>query len=293
MRTISAEFMLQTGNELGESPVWKPEEGALYWVDCVRRELLRNKPGEPDIKRWSLKRQPGSFAFCAASRVLLASRTGMGIFDLVTGLESNIDTGPFDPSKERFNDGKCDARGRFWTGTMDRALSQPVGSLYCIDHDLTVRRVDSECVTLSNGIAWSPDSSTMYLCDSRPGRVLRYDFDLESGTVRNRRVFIEFSGQPGRPDGCAVDSEGGLWVAEIGAGRVARYDPSGRLERVVSLPVSRPTSVAFGGVRLDTLYITSMVHEPTREQEPLAGALFVAHPGVSGVPMTSFSLQAG
>jgi sugar lactone lactonase YvrE len=293
MRTISAEFMLHTGNELAEGPVWIPEEGALYWVDCVRRELLRNIPGEPGIKRWNLRRQPGSFAFCAASRVLLASRTGIGIFDLVTGLESNIDAGPFDPSAERFNDGKCDARGRFWTGTMDRALSQPVGSLYCVDPDLTVRRVDSEFATLSNGIAWSPDSSTMYLCDSRPGRVLRYDFDLESGTVRNRRVFIEFSGQPGRPDGCAVDSEGGLWVAEIGAGRVARYDPSGRLERVVSLPVSRPTSVAFGGVRLDTLYITSMVHEPTREQEPLAGALFVAHPGVSGVPMTSFSLQAG
>jgi sugar lactone lactonase YvrE len=293
MRTIPAECLLQAGNELGESPVWNPEEGALYWVDCVRRELLRNVPGEPDFKRWGLQRQPGSFAFCTDSRLLLASRTGMGIFDLATGLESDIKTGQFDPSKERFNDGKCDARGRFWTGTMDRALSQPVGSLYCVDPDLAVRRVDSEFMTLSNGIAWSPDSSTMYLCDSRPGAVWRYDFDLDHGTVRNRRVFIDFSGQAGRPDGCAMDSEGGLWVAEIGAGRVARYDPSGQLERIVTVPVSRPTSVAFGGVRLDTLYITSMVHQPTREQEPLAGALFVADPGVNGFPLAQFSQQAG
>jgi L-arabinonolactonase len=289
MRTIPAECLLQAGNELGEGPVWNVEEGALYWVDCLRRELLRNVPGERDIKRWSLKRQPGSFAFCSASQLLLASRTGIGMFDLATGQESNIAAGQFDASKERFNDGKCDARGRFWTGTMDRALSRPVGSLYCVGGDLRVSRVDAEFLTLSNGIAWSPDSSTMYLCDSRPGAVLRYDFDLESGTLRGRRVFIDFAGQTGRPDGCTVDAEGGLWVAEIGAGRVARYDPSGRLERIVTLPVSRPTSVAFGGARLDTLYITSMVHEPTREQEPLAGALFAADAGVSGLASAQFS----
>lgn len=291
MRTIPAECLLQAGNELGECPVWNPEEGALYWVDCVRRELLRNVAGERDIKRWGLQRQPGSFAFCAASQLLLASRTGIGIFDLATGQESNIEAGQFDASKERFNDGKCDARGRFWTGTMDRTLSKPVGSLYCVDSDLRVGRVDAEFLTLSNGIAWSPDSSTMYLCDSRPGAVLRYDFDLDSGTVSGRRVFIDFAAQPGRPDGCTVDAEGGLWVAEIGAGRVARYDPSGRLERVVALPVSRPTSVAFGGDRLDTLYITSMVHGPTREQEPLAGALFVADAGVRGLASAQFSRQ--
>jgi sugar lactone lactonase YvrE len=292
MRTIPAECLLQADNELGEGPVWNPDEGALYWVDCVRRELLRNVPGEPEIKRWSLQRQPGSFAFCATSRLLLASRTGLGIFDLATGRESNIEAGQFDASKERFNDGKCDARGRFWTGTMDRALSQPVGSLYCVGSELTVSRVDAKFLTLSNGMAWSPDSSAMYLCDSRPGAVLRYDFDLDSGTLSNRRVFIDFSGQPGRPDGCTVDIEGGLWVAEIGAGRVARYDPSGRLERAVTLPISHPTSVAFGGARLDTLYITSMVHGSAQEQEPLAGALFVADPGVSGFPASQFSLQA-
>ena len=291
MRTIPAECLLQAGNELAEGPVWNAEEGALYWVDCVRRELLRNVPGERDIKRWTLQRQPGSFAFCAPSRLLLVSRTGIGIFDLATGRESSIEAGQFDASKERFNDGKCDARGRFWTGTMDRTLSKPVGSLYCVNADLSVSRVDAEFLTLSNGIAWSPDSSTMYLCDSRPGAVLRYDFDLDSGSVRGRRVFIDFAGQPGRPDGCAVDAEGGLWVAEIGAGRIARYDPSGRLERIVTVPVSRPTSVAFGGAALDTLYITSMVHEPTREQEPLAGALFMADAGVKGLAPAQFSRQ--
>src|SRR5689334_19304387 len=102
MRTIPAECLLQAGNELGEGPVWNPAEGALYWVDCVRRELLRNVPGEPGVKRWSLQRQPGSFAFCAPSRLLLASRTAMGVFDLASGRESDIETGQFDPSKERF-----------------------------------------------------------------------------------------------------------------------------------------------------------------------------------------------
>ncbi len=291
MKIIQAECVLDMKNELGEGPLWNFEEGALYWIDCIARKLQRYVPGRPDVKTWSLSKQPGSFAFRRGGGIVMVYRNGFGLIDLETGAEKFLDAAPADFAKERFNDGKCDRKGRFWTGTFDRELANPVGSLYRIEADLRIRRM-SGGVALSNGIAWSPDNKVFYHCDSRPGSVLRYDFDLESGTITNRRLFIDYATQHGRPDGCTVDAEGFLWVTEVEAGRIGRYDPDGRLERVVALPVTKPTSVMFGGADLDTLFITSMRYNVSAADlaaQPLYGALFGAQPGVRGLPETRFA----
>jgi L-arabinonolactonase len=157
---------------------------------------------------------------------------------------------------------------------MDFNIRDAVGALYRVDPDLGVHRMDVG-ITLSNGIAWSPDDRTMYYCDSRPGRIYAYDYDLATGTIGNRRLFVDFKGRKGRPDGCTVDAEGGLWVAEISASQVVRFDPSGKEEFALRLPVSRPTSVMFGGSDLRTLFITSMKHGLSAEElarEPQAAA---------------------
>lgn len=281
--------LLDVRNELGEGPVWNHAEGTLYWIDCIARELLRYDPSDAGVKTWSLDKQPGAFTFRRSGGILVVYRNGLAFLDLESGETTPLNTAPVDFAKERFNDGKCDRLGRFWTGTMDRGVASPVGSLYRIDTDLRISH-SHNAITLSNGIAWSPDARVMYHCDSRPGMVLRYDFDLESGTVGNRRPFIDYSdarGQGrGRPDGCTVDAEGCLWVAELGAGRVGRYDPDGKLVDVVTVPADRPTSVMFGGAQLDTLFITSMRYGVPPErlaEQPLCGAVFTVQPGVRGL----------
>jgi sugar lactone lactonase YvrE len=170
-------------------------------------------------------------------------------------------------------------------------MEQGRGNLYRIDADLTVHRMDTG-ISMSNGIGWSPDDRVMYYADSRPGRIWRYDFDLESGEIRNRRVFVDYADRQGRPDGLTVDADGFVWVAEVTASRVARYDPDGSVDRVVTLPLSRPTSVIFGGADLRTLYITSMragleTHE--LDAEPLAGAVLSIETDTRGRPEPLFA----
>ena len=172
----------------------------------------------------------------------------------------------------------------------DRLFKEPLGELYCIDASLKARSV-CKGIMMSNGIAFSPDGRTLYHTDTRPkGLIHAWDFDLASGEVANQRIFADFSQRSGRPDGCAMDSSGCLWVAEVGAGNLLRFDPEGKIILEVPLPVSRPTSVCFGGKDLETLFITSMTHGVSPEDlpgQPLAGRLLAFEPGISGQPQTA------
>ncbi len=290
MRPLEARCLLDTRNALGEGPLWHAGEQAIYWVDCLERELLRHVVGTDGTTRWALRGAPGSFAFCTDGRLLLAYRNGLAFFDPATAREVPLEVPGPDYSIERFNDGKCDSRGRFWVGTMDRELKATVGSLYRIGQDLVPRCVDARTFTLSNGIAWSPDERVMYVCDSRPGRILAYAFDSATGTIGSQRIFVDYEGRRGRPDGCTVDAEGGLWVADFDAAQVSRYDPDGRCERIVTLPVPRPTSITFGGPGLATLYITSMRHGVDTQAYPQSGGVFIVEPGVAGLPASAFKV---
>lgn len=278
-------------NILGEGPIWCPVEQVLYWIDISKPSLNRFDPRTGAVNTWELPKPPGSFALRKGGGLLVAFRSGLAWLQPPSGRLEWIDVAGLSLDRGRFNDGKCDRNGRFWVGTLDRHLTDPIGELYRIDPDLSCRTMDRG-FTISNGIAWSPDDRTMYFTDSPPRRIYAYDFDLEAGAVSNRRVFASLAGQPGRPDGCTVDSEGYLWAALVDGWRILRLAADGRVDRVIEFPVQRPTSCIFGGPNLGALFVTSSTLGLTPqelEKQPLAGGVFRIEVGVRGLPEPRFA----
>jgi sugar lactone lactonase YvrE len=275
---------------LGEAPIWDPLSAKLSWVDCDQRQLFRLEPDSGAIETFQLTGAPGSYASCPDGRLLLAYRNRLALVDLETGAEQPIDTPMVDFAQARFNDGACDRAGRFWLGTMHKSMSEPVGALYRVDADLSVHPMAADII-ISNGIAFSPDDTVLYHTDSRLSTIYAYAFDIENGTIADRRIFASFSEPNERPDGCTVDAQGNLWVAMLGGGRIAVLDPSGREIDSLPLPTTRPTSLCFGGRSLDTLYVTTMTYALSAEEraaQPDAGRLF-AFPGIGqGLPEPGF-----
>ena len=280
---------------LGECPVWDPDGQCLFWVDVSGRRMFRADAAGRLTATWALPKLPGSFALRARGGMLMAWRNGLGLIDPESGRFEEVPAGAPglgpDFALERFNDGACDRRGRFWTGTMARNLTDKVGHLFRIDPDLSVHRM-RDGIILSNGIAWSPDQRTMYHCDSGARVVRAYDFDVEAGGIANPRVFADLAAGHGLPDGCTVDAEGHLWLALVEAGVLLRFAPSGAIVATVPLPVSRPTSVVFGGSDLRTLFVTTMrdgLSAAAQDAEPAAGQVFALRPGVAGLPEPRFA----
>ncbi len=276
---------------LGEGPVWDVATQKLFWIDGLGRKLFCQDAAGAPLHQWDMPKAPGSFALRQGGGMLMAYRNGLALIDPFAGTFEDIAAPGLEFGKERFNDGKCDRQGRFWAGTFDKNLRDPVGSLFRIDADLSVHRMD-QGITLSNGIAWSPDNRTMYYCDSTPAVVRAYDFDLAAGAVNNRRVFADFGPRKGRPDGCTIDAEGCLWVVEVEGSRVVRFHPDGHEMGTALLPVTKPTSVMFGGAGLRTLYVTSMQMGLAPEElahQPQAGCLFALDVGVAGLPEPRFA----
>ena len=188
------------------------------------------------------------------------------------------------------NDGKCDPQGRLWAGSMAYDARPGAGALYRLDGDLTVHEI-VQAVTISNGLAWTPDGTTMYYIDTPTGRVDAFDADPATGAITGRRPWVGIPEAAGGPDGMTIDDEGCLWVALWGGSAVHRYAPDGRLDTVVSLPCRQVTSCAFGGAGLDELYITSSSLGLSAEEiaaQPLAGQLFLLRPGVTGPAAVAF-----
>lgn len=275
---------------VGESPIWCEREQRLYWIDPFEKKMLRARAPFSETEIRSLHYRPSSFAMLPNGGFLIAYKKGIGTYDFDSDTARPLPLTGIDFSVVSFNDGACDKAGRLWVGTRHRDASEPVGALFRIDPDLSVHRV-VDGLTVSNGIAWSPDSRTMYLADSRPGRIHAYDFDVSSGSLSRPRVLIDYVGKGRRPDGCTVDAEGFLWVAEIDGWRVSRYAPDGALEREILLPVRKPASVIFGGDDMATLFVTSITYGLTEEEraaQPLAGKVMMLRPGVRGLPENCF-----
>ncbi|KAA2235208.1 SMP-30/gluconolactonase/LRE family protein [Salinarimonas soli] len=285
------EVVRPMGNRLGESPLWHGPERALYWVDVQAPAIHRLVEGG-EVETWPMPRLVGSLAVRSRGGLVAALKNGFCTVDLATGETAFI----VDPEPERpdnvLNDGKCDRRGRFWCGSRDGALKDPNGALHRLDPDLSCRSMD-EGFIVSNGLAWSPDDRTMYFADSRAETVFAYDFDVDDGAIRNRRVFFSTREIEGRCDGATVDAEGFYWCALVHGGAVARFDPGGRLDRLIPMPVRHPTMCTFGGENLDVLYVTSatsMLTDEERKAQPLAGSLFAIRGlGVRGLPETPFA----
>jgi len=273
------------GAELGEGPVWDAAREELVWVDVDRGVVHRRRGG---AERTVAVGQPvGCAVPRAAGGLALAVRDGFALSAadcegpprLVAPVEA-------ERGDTRMNDGACDARGRFWAGTMSLTGDTRTAALYRLDPDLSVTRV-LPGLSVSNGIGWSPDGSALYHVDSPRRRVDVYDFDAAAGTVAGRRAVVPVPAELGTPDGLAVDAEGGVWVALWGGSAVQRYSPGGELDERLELPVTNVTSCCFGGADLTTLYVTTAARGAARE--PLAGALFAYRPGVRGLPATPFA----
>lgn len=280
-------FVAET-DQLGECPVWDDRCRRLWWIDVTGRRLSSCSSTGEKISRMLLPDYPGSFRLRANGGIILAFRRGVALFDAGCGQCAYQPLPQETLARERFNDGACDARGRFWVGTMDRQMRSPIGGLYRIDADLSIHRMTAG-ICLSNGITWSPDGKKLYQCDSRPARIYVHDFDLEAGEVNNRRIFVEFpAGAPERVDGCAVDANGFLWVASPGAGKILRFDPAGFLDREIELPVSHPSCVGFGGDDLRSMFVTSMRPQDASASS-IDGAILAMHVEVPGLPAARFA----
>jgi len=286
---------------LGESPMWHPQEQCLFHCDIAGREVRRFDPVTDELRRWQFDVEVASLAPMADGALLLARRDGLWRFDCGDGSCETLAAPPYDPAQFRFNDGKCDPRGRFWVGTLhDRR--QPLSALYRFDRQGGLQEM-ADGITVSNGLGFSPSGRTMYWSDTTSHTVFAFDFDPDRGTLANRRVFARFPprqpGHPldtygGRPDGAAVDAEGCYWVAMFEGRRVLRLAPSGEVLRDVHVPVQCPTMPCFGGHDLRTLYLTTAREKRPQAElmaQPWAGCVLALRVDVPGLPIPFFGLN--
>jgi sugar lactone lactonase YvrE len=284
------ECVLDAKAELGEGPVWDPVAACLYFVDITAGLVHRYDPETRSSRALPACTMVGAVALSVAGDLLLAVRDGFIRLDPATGLTRRIADIEADRPDRRMNDGTCDPCGRFWAGTMAIDERPGAGALYRLDADGRVHTM-LEHVTISNGIDWSDDGRLMYYVDTPTGSIDVFDFDLAEGSIANRRSVARVEAGAGWPDGLTLDAEGYLWVALWSGGAIRRYSPDGVLDRVVPVPVSHPTSCAFGGADFGDLYITTASCALTPEarlQQPLAGGLFRCRPGVCGRPAHRF-----
>lgn len=282
---------------LGEGPMWFG--AALWYCDIPAHRLHRFDPATGEKQHWSFDTDIGSAAPCDDGRFIVALRDGIWRFDPRDDSRTRLAEAPYDPASQRFNDGKCDPAGRFWVGSMDEPRRPAHAALYCFEAGRLRQRQDG--ITISNGLAWSPDARTMYWSDTTAHTVYAFDFDPGSAAMGARRVFARFAPKPadgslagygGRPDGAAVDAEGCYWVAMYEGGRVLRLSPAGETLLQVELPALCPTMPCFGGPALRTVYVTSARAGRSADELarlPQSGCVFAFDVDVPGLPTSRFS----
>lgn len=278
--------------ELGEGCLWDTEQRRLYWVDILANQVFCLDPNNGEKLTLDVGENVGAAVLTRNERLLLALRSGFAVLDLRSRqLRKLASLEPSQPGN-RLNDGKCDPQGRFWAGTMVEVGKPGSAGLFCLHPELTVaQKLDG--LTISNGLAWTLSGDTFYHTDTPTGRVCAFDYIPESGDIARRRVVAEIPGSWGLPDGMTVDTEGQLWLALWGGGRVIRIDPStSAISYELLVPAKNVTSCTFGGDFLDELYITTASVGMSKEERarlPLAGALFRAHVPFQGFASTRFA----
>jgi sugar lactone lactonase YvrE len=281
--------VVASNDALGESCLWCPTTRKVWWLDILRPCLQSFDPATGRHEIYTLPgRNCGNVALRRAGGFVLAMDSGLHGFDPATGKTEFLLHPEADAPDNRYNDGRCDRRGRLWIGTMDCEIRKASGRFYRIGPHGTVLTL-FDGISVPNSTAFSPDDSTMYFADTPLHTIWAFDFDIDAGMISNRRVFADLGYRNGLPDGSCVDADGYLWNCEYAGHRVVRYAPNGRVDRSIELPVTNPTCCCFGGDNLDTLYITSAVQRLTPEQmRRHDGGLLAVAVGVRGLPEAAY-----
>lgn len=284
------ECVLDIRASLGECALWSVEDSALYWVDINAPAINRFDPATGSNVAMPMPESVGSFALRKGGGFVAALRGGVWLVDQDGRLERKVADAPYDPAHHRFNDGRCDRQGRFYVGSMNENRDASSAALYRLDPDLSFTQV-LEDMTISNGLAFSPDGRVMYHADTPTHVVKAFDYDPDTAAMTQRREFIRFTGETDRPDGATVDAEGCYWSAFFRGGKVVRISPQGRLVAEYPVPAMCPTMCALGGPRMTTLFVTSARVNRAEEELirlPQSGSIFALEVDVPGVPEPRF-----
>lgn len=291
---------------LGESPCWDDARRCLFWCDIAGRQVLA-RDADGHVRRWPVHAEPGCLALTDAGWLLVAVRDGLYRFEPEASAWTLLVPAPYEPDRERFNDGRCDTAGRFWVGTMYEPRDRSAAGLYRLEvgdgGPWRLVREAGEVVT-ANGLAFTADGRHAFWADTRGHRIDRFALEPQSGRLLARTPWAHFASQPqppspgygGRPDGASLDVEGGYWVAMYEGGRIVRLDADGRETLSLPVPVRCPTMVGFGGPGMATLFVTSAREgRPADElgRMPDSGSLLCMPAPVAGQPVTRVRTGAG
>lgn len=280
-----AELLVDCKNQHGEGIFWNPADGLVWWTDIEGRALWSYDPKSGASKDYPMPDRVCCFAPRAQGGLIAAFADRVSLIDLDCGDEEVIHRFEPNNAETRLNDGRTDRAGRFVLGGMNEGSGEANSSVISVDTDLSVKTL-FDGVSCTNSTCFSPDGATMFFADTPDREIVAFDYDNATGAISNRRVHGDFSSEPGLPDGSCVDAEGGVWNAEWEGRRVVRVAPDGQIDKVIDVPVWKPTCCAFGGPDLDTLYITTsrlMSSSDVLEKEPESGGLFAVKPGIIGV----------
>ncbi|MGZ3377143.1 MAG: SMP-30/gluconolactonase/LRE family protein [Phenylobacterium sp.] len=277
--------VVKSEDRLGEGPCWSPNDGRLYWFDIKGKRLAWYEPKSGARGAFDLPMRASAGAPRTQGGLIMATEKGLAICDVDKGTLELVR--PYQlPEGFRTNDGKVDMEGNFWWSTMDDNHGERPGDVFRTRPDLETERVLSG-IHIPNTVSFSPDGKTLYMADSR----LQTIFAHETTDLSKGRMFAHTAGAPASPDGSAVDAQGYLWNAQWGGWRIVRYSPAGEIDTIVPMPVQQPSSCAFGGEDMTTLFVTSAWDElplATRTQQTLAGNLFAIDTGVKGLALPLF-----
>lgn len=288
---IRIEIVTSARDELGECPLWDERTQSLFWIDSHARLVRRITPASGEYREWLLPTEIGSIALCDSGRLLVALASEFSYLDLATGQLEKIADVTHVEEKIRMNDGRTDRAGRFVAGSLVMGRNEKLGALYQVNAAGQLNVLDKG-FAISNGTCFSPDGQWLYFTDSRTRKIMRYPYDKATGQAGTPIVLIDTEPLGSAGDGATVDSEGFLWTALVEIGKMGRFSPEGKLDRLIDMPVRHVTCPCFGGPDLDILYVTSISNSGNalKDDHPDAGSLFAVHgTGIRGLPEVRFA----